>query len=171
MPTIKSKRPHRPASLKMSLAGKTKLIAHLIKIGQIKTFDGVNPETKEGEEAIKQYLLDKGYDEDEEETGKYCCYNYYAIPSDLIHSDNKENISKIYGRLISSDKTKEIKVYKNKINKKNLLSNLVISLSMGVLGFLLSSGNYYIGIIILIIFGSLQDWREIESVIYYIKQE
>jgi hypothetical protein len=169
MPTIKSRRTHRPSTLKMSLIGKTKLIAHLMKIGQIKTFDGIDPETEEGEEAIKQYLLDKGYKE--EETEEFSSCNYYAIPSNLIHNNNNEEISKLYGSLISSDKTKEIKVYTNKINKKKLPQNLILSLIIGFLGFILSSGNYYIGIIVLIIFGYLQDWREIESVIYYIKQE
>lgn len=169
MPAIKSKKIQKLITKQLSLIGKTKLMVHLMKIGQIKTFDGIDPETEEGEEAIKQYLLDKGYKE--EKTEEFSSHNYYAIPSGLIHNSNDKEISKLYGSLISSDKTKEIKIYTNKINKKNLFYNLVFSLSMGVFGFLLSSGNYYIGIIILIIFGSLQDWREIESIIYYIKQE
>ena len=72
--------------------------------------------------------------------------HYYAIPSDLIHDGSKEDILKLYGSLISSDRTKKINIYSNEIDWKVWPSNIALLLIMSGIGFLLSSGNPFIAV-------------------------
>lgn len=94
---------------------------------------------------------------------------YYAIPSDLLHSWNKDDITKLYGRLSSSDKTREINIYSNEIDWKVWPTNIALLLMIGGVGFLLSSANIYIALFTIIIFAPLYHWRKVRGVISYLE--
>lgn len=95
--------------------------------------------------------------------------NYYAIPSDLIHDGNKEDILKLYASLISSDKTEKINVYSNEIDWKAWPTNIALLLMVGVAGFLLSSANFYIGLFTMVITAPLYHWRKVKGVISFLE--
>lgn len=59
---LKTQKTKKPINKKLSLLGMTKLMIYLMKIGQIKQFDGIDPETEEGEEAVREYLIKQEYD-------------------------------------------------------------------------------------------------------------
>lgn len=100
---------------------------------------------------------------------KNSCENYYAIPADLIHDGNKEDILKLYGSLISSDKTEKINVYSSEIDWKAWPSNIALLSIIGVIGFLLSSGNPFVTIFSLIMFAPLYHWRKVKGVISFLE--
>lgn len=97
------------------------------------------------------------------------CENYYAIPADLIHDGNKEDILKLYASLISSDKTEKIKVYSSEIDWKAWPSNIALLLMVGVVGFLLSSANIYIALFTMVITVPLYHWRKVKGVISFLE--
>jgi hypothetical protein len=95
--------------------------------------------------------------------------NYYAIPSDLIHDGNKEDILKLYGSLISSDKTEKINVYSSEVDWKAWPTNIALLLMVGVAGFLLSSANPYIALFTIVITAPLFHWRKVKGVISFLE--
>ena len=94
---------------------------------------------------------------------------YYAIPSDLLHNWNKDDIIKLYGRLSSSNKTREINIYSNEIDWKVWPTNIALLLMIGGVGFLLSSANIYIALFTIIIFVPFYNWRKVRAVISYLE--
>ena len=95
--------------------------------------------------------------------------NYYAIPADLIHDGNKEDILKLYASLISSDKTEKINVYSSQIDWKVWPTNIALLLMIGVAGFLLSSANFYIALFTMVITAPLYHWRKVKGVISFLE--
>lgn len=94
---------------------------------------------------------------------------YYAIPSDLLHNWNKDGITKLYGRLSSSDKTREINIYSNEIDWKVWPTNIALLLMFGGVGFLLSSANFYVALFTVFIFAPYYHWRKVIGVISYLE--
>jgi len=94
--------------------------------------------------------------------------HYYAIPSDLIHDGNKEDILKLYGNLISSDRTKKVTLYSGEVDWKAWPSNIALLLMMSGIGFLLSSGNPFVAVFTFFIIAPLFHWRKVRGVILYI---
>lgn len=92
---------------------------------------------------------------------------YYAIPADLLQEGNREDILKLYGALIHSDKSQEITIYSNEMDFKAWPSNIALIAIVGVIGFLLSSGNVYVAVFTMIVMAPSYHWRREKSVITY----
>ncbi len=60
---------------------------------------------------------------------------------------------------------KTVILYKNRINKKNLSFNIVMTCFWFGLGFLLSGGSIGLGLIVVLILAPMMEWREVDRVI------
>ena len=94
-------------------------------------------------------------------------YNFYAVPSRFIHEGTAEDIQKLYGSLISSEKTKEVFIYSKEMDWKVWPTNLLFLAFLSGFGFLLSGGNWFVTLFAFVVLAPNYNWRKIIGRIKY----